>query len=303
MIRYKEFVQQVSAQIRDHLPAEFQNWTVKTEVLYKVNEKLDCLMLIPPGQYQFTAVPRFYLQDCYQMVCRGTTVEQVLCILADRIRTAPSPHEVEKSGFDILQFRDDVVLQVINQQRNTEFLKGVPHRSFLDLAAIYRIIRFDREGRWAGAIVNHSLMEKMECTEEELYQKARAHTPHALPWKMADLMELFSVQENGSHSGGPNGDTVQNRMVMLTNDSGQFGASALLYPEILDRACEKTGDRIYILPGSMHELYLVPEEKDRLAFYKHLVKSANEDVVDIPDWLSDHVYRYDTLQKKVSIAL
>ena len=92
-------------------------------------------------------------------------------------------------------------------------------------------------------------------------------------------------------------------MLILTNESEQFGAAAMLYPEQLNAACEKLGGSIYIFPGSMHELYIVREEPENLGFYRQLVADANRDVVDETEWLSEQVYRYNPKIGKVRVAL
>lgn len=293
MISYERFRQEVMNRIKSYLPENYAGWKVRMETEYKVNQTLDCLTLIPPEKRKLTAVPKFYMQEYYKVFLNGTSADFILRMIASKIVNAPSPEEVEKSGFDILRFQDDVVVQLVHRFRNHVFLKSVPHRPFLDLAVIYRIMVFDEKGRWAGAIVNHTMLNAMGITEEELFEKAYRHTPEALPFKMMDTREMLlcNLQEQSRE------------MLMLTNESEQFGAAAMLYPEQLNAACEKLGGSIYIFPGSMHELYIVREEPENLGFYRQMVADANRDVVDETEWLSDQVYRYNPKIGKVRVAL
>ena len=293
MISYERFRQEVMNRIKSYLPENYAGWKVRMETEYKVNQTLDCLTLIPPEKRKLTAVPKFYMQEYYKVFLNGTSADFILRMIASKIVSAPSPEEVEKSGFDILRFQDDVVVLLVHRFRNHVFLKSVPHRPFLDLAVIYRIMVFDEKGRWAGAIVNHTMLNAMGITEEELFEKAYRHTPEALPFKMMDTREMLlcNLQEQSRE------------MLMLTNESEQFGAAAMLYPEQLNAACEKLGGSIYIFPGSMHELYIVREEPENLGFYRQMVADANRDVVDETEWLSDQVYRYNPKIGKVRVAL
>lgn len=288
MISYERFQKEVVNRIKSYLPEEYRNWKVFLETEYKVNEKLDCLTLRPPETGAFSALPKFYLQDYYQMFCKGASAGFVLRMIASVIQNAPTAEDVEKAGFDILKFQDDVVLQVISRERNSEFLNTVPHRTFLDLAVICRILVFGSDGRWAGAVVNNSMLEHMGITEKALYERAYRHTMEALPLKLMNFCDQLSGK---------------NDMLMLSNDSFQFGAAAMLYPEMLDQACEKLNSGIYILPGSIHELYIVREEPEKLKFYRQMVKQANEDVVEAKELLSDQVYRYDSRGRTVHMAL
>ena len=280
MISYERFRQEVMNRILSYLPESYGDWKVRMETEYKVNQTLDCLTLFPPEQRKLIAVPKFYMQEYYKMFLKGASADYILRMIASRIENAPSPEAVEASGFDLLQFQNDVVLQLVNRFRNHVFLKSVPHRPFLDLAVIYRILVFDPNGVWSGAIVNYSMLNAMGITEEELFERAYKHTPQALPFRLADTGEIL----------------------MVTNDSEQFGAAAMLYPEQLNAACEKLGGSIYIFPGSMHELYIVREEPAKLDFYRQMVACANSDVVDETEWLSGQVYRYNKKTGKVRVA-
>ncbi|MDY3238837.1 MAG: DUF5688 family protein [Anaerovoracaceae bacterium] len=280
MISYERFRQEVMNRILSYLPESYGDWKVRMETEYKVNQTLDCLTLFPPEQRKLIAVPKFYMQEYYKMFLKGASADYILRMIASRIENAPSPEAVEASGFDLLQFQNDVVLQLVNRFRNHVFLKSVPHRPFLDLAVIYRILVFDPNGVWSGAIVNYSMLNAMGITEEELFERAYKHTPQALPFRLADTGEIL----------------------MVTNDSEQFGAAAMLYPEQLNAACEKLGGSIYIFPGSMHELYIVREEPAKLDFYRQMVACANSDVVDETEWLSGQVYRYNQKTGKVRVA-
>lgn len=280
MISYERFRQEVMNRILSYLPESYGDWKVRMETEYKVNQTLDCLTLFPPEQRKLIAVPKFYMQEYYKMFLKGASADYILRMIASRIENAPSPEAVEASGFDLMQFQNDVVLQLVNRFRNHVFLKSVPHRPFLDLAVIYRILAFDPNGVWSGAIVNYSMLNAMGITEEELFERAYKHTPQVLPFRLADTGEIL----------------------MVTNDSEQFGAAAMLYPEQLNAACEKLGGSIYIFPGSMHELYIVREEPAKLDFYRQMVACANSDVVDETEWLSGQVYRYNQKTGKVRVA-
>ncbi len=319
MISYERFRKEVMNRILSYLPESYAGWKVRMETEYKVNQIFDCLTLYPPEQRKLIAVPRFNMQEYYNMFLKGASADFILRMIASRIENAPSPEAVEQSGFDLLKFQDDVVLQLINRFRNHVFLKSVPHRPFQDLAVICRILVFDPNGKWAGAIVNHSLLQAMGITEEELFERAYKHTPQALPFRLTDTIELLPCKgtfrekcEAGCRElcskilQHPNHGILQEphgKILMLTNDSEQFGAAAMLYPEQLNAACETLGGSIYILPGSMHELYIVREEPEKLEFYRQLVAQMNRDSMAETEWLSNQVYRYHRKTGKVKVAI
>jgi len=74
----------------------------------------------------------------------------------------------------------------------------------------------------------------------------------------------------------------------------------MLYPDMLEKAAETYQGDFLILPGSIHELYLVGLQRPAVP-WKLVVRSANQNLVNPREWLSDHVYIYDSSAKVVKI--
>jgi len=293
---YEGFRKDILQRLPSYLPVEMQAWEVECRIHYKVNEELDAFTLMPPKSVRKNeekqkpgAYPLFYMQDLYEMYRNGNDRGRILRYVASCIMAVPKQEEVEASGFSMDRFRDDVVFQLINYEKNQEMLKEYPHRRFLDLAVIYRILVFGPDGEWAGSLVNHSMMEAWKMTEEELYALAAKHTPEALPFMLRETGEMMAEED------------VQDRMLLLGNERMTFGAAAMLFPELLERAAEIYQDSFLILPGSIHELYLVCDGRKGLVPWKLAVETANRELVDPREWLSDHVYFYDREKKEVRI--
>ena len=82
-------------------------------------------------------------------------------------------------------------------------------------------------------------------------------------------------------------------MYILTNKERRYGAGTIFYPGIMEQAQKLLGDNFYILPSSIHECILIPEEgnydQDRLS---EMVAEINEQHVDAREVLSDQAYYY-----------
>ena len=65
---------------------------------------------------------------------------------------------------------------------------------------------------------------------------------------------------------------------------------------------ELLGDDSYILPSSLHELFLVGAENRDCDFLKQMVRDANEIVVPKQDYLSDNIYFYSREEQQLKIA-
>ena len=131
MISYERFRKEVMNRIKSYLPENYAGWKVRMETEYKVNQTLDCLTLIPPEKRKLTAVPKFYMQEYYKVFQNGTSADFILRMIASKIVNAPSPEEVEKSGFDILRFQDDVVVQLVQQHLRISHFSSLPSLAFL----------------------------------------------------------------------------------------------------------------------------------------------------------------------------
>ena len=89
-------------------------------------------------------------------------------------------------------------------------------------------------------------------------------------------------------------------MYVLTNSTGSLGAAALFYPDVKEKAAELMGSDYYILPSSVHEVILVPDNPsiDAKDLCK-MVKEANRTVVEEKDILSDNVYHYSREDRRL----
>ena len=83
-----------------------------------------------------------------------------------------------------------------------------------------------------------------------------------------------------------------------------LSAAQIIRSDVLKSAGELIGRDYYVIPSSIHELLLVPDEKkpgmaDEIAA---MVDSVNRTQVAEDEILSFHVYRYDREREQMSIA-
>lgn len=92
-------------------------------------------------------------------------------------------------------------------------------------------------------------------------------------------------------------------MYVLTNESLYYGAATLFYPDVQEMLAEKFGRNYYVLPSSINEVMIVPD--NGIMDYKELramVNEVNRDQVDEVEVLTGEVYYYDLKAKELSIA-
>lgn len=82
-------------------------------------------------------------------------------------------------------------------------------------------------------------------------------------------------------------------MYVLTNTEKLYGASAILYPNILSYFAKRLKADLYLLPSSIHEVLLLPNCPDiNLSELNCIVQEVNQSHVQKEEILSDHAYLF-----------
>ena len=88
-------------------------------------------------------------------------------------------------------------------------------------------------------------------------------------------------------------------MLVLSNEYNINGASVLLYPDLIHNLAQKYRKNLYILPSSIHELILIPDnEGNSLSVLSEIVRDINCRHVQREEILSDTAYYYDRSEKR-----
>jgi hypothetical protein len=91
-------------------------------------------------------------------------------------------------------------------------------------------------------------------------------------------------------------------MYVLTNEQRLNGATCILYDNVIRNFAKVQDCNIFILPSSVHEVMLVPENAEtEPEFLSELVLEANQSAVGLIDLLSDNVYYYDREREQIYI--
>lgn len=91
---------------------------------------------------------------------------------------------------------------------------------------------------------------------------------------------------------------AEGQLVALTSTKNQFGAAAMLFPDILDNFEMD----LYIIPSSIHEVLVLPADYMPLDEVANMVWNVNGEHVDVMERLSNSVYFYNSEKKEVTVA-
>lgn len=304
-MRYEEFKELVKTEFMSYMSDQFQHMHMEISTVNKVNKIVDAVTFVDKSK-DFSAAPTVYVNDMYERFLDVKDHEVVFSEMAAEIEAA-FQHIPIKESLDLGNAKNNIVFQLINTEQNKEMLKGMPHRSFLDLSIIYRwVVEIDERGIQSVMIKNDT-MEKLGLSEGQLFKAAADNTrrifppvirsmnqvmmeimcAEGMPEEMVDLM-MDERAEDGT-------------MFVITNSAKINGASSILYDDDLHKLAEIVGTDLYILPSSVHETIAVPAKGNPYDLAE-MVNEINMSQVSIDERLSNQVYHYDKDLRKLTLA-
>lgn len=323
-MEYEEFIELIQNKAEEHLGEAF---TVSPTSVMKNNGI--CLKgIVITGQGEGLS-PAFYLEDPYDEFLKGKEADQIVKEITDLYFEVIPKSKISLEFFQSGQaVREKVLFKLIHFDQNKELLQEVPYIRFLDLAVVFYVDVQDELMEKGSVLIYHSHMELWDMTVEELYQYALQNTPQkreATIQTMEDIMKKAMIQELqeklgeekdaaellndefwkknpeilSSHVRQENG---LYKMYVLSNAERTYGAAAMLYPQVLQQFADQLAVNLYLLPSSVHEVILIPENgfQDREELL-NMVKEVNDTQVAPGEILTYTVYYFDREKGKLAM--
>lgn len=193
-----------------------------------------------------------------------------------------------------------LMLEVIPQKGNEDKLENIPHQKIEDLALVYRLDMGDRAGNKMTSVITNRQLGTFGISAEQLHQDALMNAPVSHP---ASLRPIYKVLAAMMGKDPEEISPDEPMMLVATTQDAFMGASVILYPGFLEQAAERIGKDFFILPSSIHEVLLVPDD-GILDFHElaEMVQSINEAQIAPAERLSDNVYHYDKMDRVFELA-
>ena len=303
MFNYEEFKSTVADHIRDYLPEEYANRKPDIQAYRKTNQTLDG-MTIPTGQSCSAVI---YLNPMYEEYRNGRSLDDLLKGAADLIVSA----ELEINLPQIYSpeyIKENVFMCLINRSNNQELLDTVPYREYQDLAVVYRF-RCSQEPVTAFGVVTRELQKYLNLGDEELHALAAGNTRKLYPPVVKTMDEVAreilygDAGEKAEETDiGQMKVTEKDSMFVITNTEKMYGASSVLYEDVLQKLADKLGSDFYLLPSSLHEMIVIPCKYGDPDSLSRMVRQINRSEVGLDEQLSNNVYRYEKEQHSLTLA-
>ena len=230
----------------------------------------------------------------------GTIVQRLLQICEE----SASGEDMDIGFFRSFEkVRDRICYRLVGRDRNVELLDDMPHVGFLDMAVCF-FYAYQDEVFGEGSIpVHNSHMELWETDTAELLALARRNTRRLFPWECRTLEEVLDELDVMDGPSGQEDNWIGLPLRVLSNDRRAYGAACMLYPGVLEGIAEKEGSSLYILPSSVHEAILLPDDGEIVPDeLKKMVAEVNRSYVAAEEVLTDSLYYYDMQKKEVVVA-
>lgn len=298
MMNYESFKNEVEKTFKEYLPEHFQEMELEVIPVNKVNGIKDGLIMTGNFQEGKKVSPTLYINDMYEAYSKTEDFEKVMLTAAeDMVNGFDHIPKAMEVAFE--NVKDTIIFQVVNTAWNEEMLQKIPHRKFLDLSIIYRLIISMDDECVMSTVVHNGLAQNIGMEEQELFECAVKNTCRVFPpsiVKMGEFMKKELVRSGMPHEEAdmlyeamPENDVLY----VITNTKNLNGACAILYENDIHELATKLGTDLYILPSSIHECIALSVDAVELRDVVGMVETVNRTGVSADEQLSDHVYYYN----------
>ena len=315
-MNYQEFLHNIKIAIGTQIDS---TCTVDVQPIKKNNGTvLDGLVIINPS---INISPTIYLMPYYEEYMSGRDFGEIVSEIYQMYEKHKNTIEFDVDlfkSFDNIKKR--IAYKLINSEENQRLLKDVPHVDFLNLSLVfYCLLDSDYFGS-ATALIHNVHLDMWKINEDTLFEVAQKNTPILLPHcinNMRDVVKELLVTDiqntlyendyrydescsipsaervaenlmNGLEIGNNGVD-----MYVLTNVHKMNGAVCILYENVLRDFSEEQGTDLFILPSSIHEVIIVPDNGELSGSdLRTMVRDVNRKELEPGDVLSNEVYKY-----------
>ena len=297
---YESFKEKFVEDVKDKLYEQGAEVSVRVNEVKKLNESYEAMSVTPEDSNIGVNLP---IDKFYGAFEDGRTYEEVVDKAVDVINKGleQKPEIDVASLTDYSQMKEKLAMEVVSAEANKDLLETIPHQNIEDMAVVYRfVLSSDEDGR-ASILVKNSIIDHMGVTPEQLHADALENAPLLKPAEikgMSEVMAELMGVEQAELMGIVPLDPKDEQMYVATVPDKVHGAGVLAFQDFMDQAAERAGGDFFILPSSIHEVLIVPDNgKMDLASLENMVKEVNATQVAPADKLTDSVYHYDAQER------
>ena len=303
-MEYETFKQEFAEDIKQNLYERgYGEVTVNFNEVEKANQKYEAMSVVAEGS---NVGVNFNLEQYFAAYENSGDYQGVVAsaanVIAEGLDNAPAVDVSALVNYDAM--KDKLAIEVISADTNEDLLSKIPHDRIEDLAVVYRFVLESNENGRSSILVSNDLIERMGITPEQLKADALENAPEIRPAVIQGMNEVMREMM------GPEvfemmgiSEQTEEMMYVATVPDKNSGAGVLAYQDFMDQAAEKIGGDFFILPSSIHEILLVPDDGQKGADeLRAMVMDVNATQVSPEEKLTDNVYHYDSKEHIFELA-
>ena len=252
MMNYENFKEIVMEKFMDYMPENYRGMELAIIPVNKANVMLDGLIIRGIGE---NGSPIIYVDDMYKEYQDCGNLEQCIMKQCNAMVRAIKEMPVVSIDSILKDAKEKIVFQIINTQLNRAMLDKMPHRHFMDISIIYKIIVNEDQRGIQSVKVTDEIAGLLGMNEEQLFRCAVENTKRIFPTTVRSMNEV--LKDMCLYNGVPDDDIgmildermADQAMWVISNTACINGAANMLYENVLHELAEKLGSNLYILPS------------------------------------------------------
>jgi len=296
MMTFDEFCSWTENSIKNDLPSDYKDAEIIMHDIGKLGNSYRGMCVMPKGS---NTVPTIDLNLFYDAYCSGIDKSTILKAMA-KIAQYKHPDLDYEWMTDYSKVRERLYIRLCNAEKNAEVLQTAPHWLYGDIALTCHVIVDTHGDCYGSTMLTNELLKPLDISEEELLSDALENSSRLM---LAEFMPIDSLINEISGKEEQSETEETSPYYVLTNSRRINGSAVLFYPGIMELLSEEIGGSYYILPSSVNELMILPDDGiTDLEWLEKMVRDVNRIYVDEKDFLSDNVYYYDSRSGQFGLA-
>lgn len=243
--------------------------------------------------------PVFYLEKSYQSFLEGKSLHQISQELVSAYRNQEIRSLDPVDFMDYEKVKDKIRVRLVSKENNKAYYKQGPYR-IRPMGAEVLYVELERQVENSMfAHVTNAMAEQWKVPKTELFDIALENTQSSNKVKFRSMDEIIHEMLAGEDA-EMQGVTPFPSYV-LSNERGEYGATVVLYPNVLGQVREQLRDDYYILPSSLHELIILPKKACNMEVkeLRSMVREINQQEVMPEEVLGNEIYEFNGATNKV----
>ena len=300
-MNFEEFKKQLMQDIPEQISSDAKIFVEENEVNKLQNESYQGIVVRKEGDAIGVTLNVSAMYD--HMDFNDTPYEEMLSSAVDIVeRGFEESPEIDVANLTNYEaMKEKLIIQVVPTQGNEEMLMNIPHHEMEDMSVVYRLNMGNDGDSRATILVTNNLLDNYGINADQLRQDALTYAPINEPAVIQNMADVLKEMMGPEMADMIPEDTMP--MFVASVPDRIQGAGILAYPEFMEQAQETMGGDFFVLPSSVHECILLPDNGEmNRAELEAMVQEVNATQVEPGERLSDNVYHYDSEAKVFELA-